>query len=661
MNKKLFSWKALAGFALLAAVGMTSCNSDDPIDPLNPSGAGIAKPTVVVGGDFDLEFTITKTSDVADLWASVSTEKKKALAKKDSISVLYRVDSYKLDGASIDVPNFFGTTGALASDKNILNLAFAGTFASQVDDNKVVQVFTVDVDKYLTGAQVNLILFADVQKMKLTATTVRPTLLGLAQIGEFEVASNSGKLESLDIQEGIDVKAINVTAGSVTAKSVPQIQTKLIYGYESLVEGKGAQVGTVKDEYVYVKGLTVAANATIANLQKTATLNKIIVYPDVTASMGNFQPKVDSLIGTGDIVKHPSKVALRGGNSKDGYDDLKNVKSIQNVILTGWTNTDLKDCSVLDNVVFDVPVNIKSDSIYNTTFAKYINIVAENETPNDIMFNGVNFTDDYDYEKIFYVSSTLSYKYDDNFYQVAIFEKTPKESYATSGYLYTKVASEDKLHATNAKRAHATYNQRYYTSWGEATADGVTLEKDGKFHVNALENAETTYNNALKAYNKKVVEIGTKNITVDHAEYNALRDAHIALYGEGYGYDIVDGKFTVIGNQSWEEYTTGKYYRYSTARAFCNGANEKIKDSYWLVINYIVTGASYSIDPDPFVIDFVNCTYKSVDLKTRDLQRMFDYVAFGSAAEAWFFVANNGEALGWRHETGTTGYFYLWE
>ena len=655
MNKKLFSWKALAGFALLAAVGMTSCNSDDPIDPLNPSGAGIAKPTVVVGGDFDLEFTITKTSDVADLWASVSTEKKKALAKKDSISVLYRVDSYKLDGASIDVPNFFGTT---ASDKNILNLAFAGTFASQVDDNKVVQVFTVDVDKNLTGAQVNLILFADVLKMKLTATKVRPTLLGLAQIGEFEVASNSGKLESLDIKEGIDVKAIDVTYGSVTAKSVPQIQTKLVAGYESLIKDKGAQVGTFKDEYVYVKGLTVAANTYIDEVDKTATLNKIIVYPDVTATMGNFQPKVDSLIGTGDIVKHPSKVALWGGNASKGYDDLKNVKSIQNVILTGYTNTDLKDCSLLDNVVFDVPVNIKSDSIYNTTFTKRINIVAENETPNDIMFNGVNFTGA---DRVFNVSSALSYKYDDKFYQVAIFEKTPKENLATSGALYTWVASEDKLHATNAKRAHATYNQRYYTSWGDAMADGVTLEKDGKFHVLAYEAAVTAYENALKAFNKKVVEIGTKNITVDHAEYNTLRDAHIALYGEGFGYDIVDGKFTVIGKQSSEEYTTSKYYRYATALAFRDGANDKIKDSYWLVINYIVPGASYSIDPDPFVIDFENCTYKSVDLKTRDLQRMFDYVAFGSAAEAWFFVANNGEALGWRHETGTTGYFYLWE
>ena len=659
MNKKLFSWKALAGFALLAAVGMTSCNSDDPIDPLNPSGAGIAKPTVVVGGDFDLEFTITKTSDVADLWASVSTEKKKALAKKDSISVLYRVDSYKLDGASIDVPNFFGTT---PSDKNILNLAFAGTFASQVDDNKVVQVFTVDVDKNLTGAQVNLILFADVLKMKLTATRVRPTLLGLAQIGEFEVASNSGKLESLDIKEGIDVKAIDVTYGSVTAKSVPQIQTKLVVkANETLIKDKGAYVGEIEDEWVYVKGLTVARNATISKVNETATLNKIIVYPDVTATMGNFQPKVDSLIGTGDIVKHPSKVALRGGNSTDGYDDLKNVKSIQNVILTGWTNTDLKDCSVLDNVVFDVPVNIKSDSIYNTTFAKRINIVAENETPNDIMFNGVNFTDDYDYEKIFYVSSTLSYKYDDNFYQVAIFEKTPKENYATSGRLYTPVASEDKLHATNAKRAHATYNQRYYTSWGDAMADGVTLEKDGKFHVLAYEAAETTYNNALKAYNKKVVEIGTKNITVDHAEYNALRDAHIALYGEGFGYDIVDGKFTVIGKQSSEEYTTSKYYRYETALAFRDGANKAIKDSYWLVINYIVPGASVPVDPDPFVIDFENCTFKSVALKTKDLQRMFNDVPFGSAAEAWFFVANNGELLGWRHQTGTTGWFYLWE
>ena len=36
MNKKLFSWKALAGLALLVAMGMTSCKNTTEVDPNDP-------------------------------------------------------------------------------------------------------------------------------------------------------------------------------------------------------------------------------------------------------------------------------------------------------------------------------------------------------------------------------------------------------------------------------------------------------------------------------------------------------------------------------------------------------------------------------------------------------------------------------------------------
>ena len=39
MNKKLFSWKALAGLALLVAMGLTSCKQGTEIDPEDPTGA----------------------------------------------------------------------------------------------------------------------------------------------------------------------------------------------------------------------------------------------------------------------------------------------------------------------------------------------------------------------------------------------------------------------------------------------------------------------------------------------------------------------------------------------------------------------------------------------------------------------------------------------
>ena len=36
MNKKLFSWKALAGLALLVAMGLTSCKQATEVDPNDP-------------------------------------------------------------------------------------------------------------------------------------------------------------------------------------------------------------------------------------------------------------------------------------------------------------------------------------------------------------------------------------------------------------------------------------------------------------------------------------------------------------------------------------------------------------------------------------------------------------------------------------------------
>jgi hypothetical protein len=65
MNKKLF----FAGFALLAAVSFTSCNSDNPIDVTDPNGVRPVNSTHYVGGSYDWTATVKDYDDLKEFWA----------------------------------------------------------------------------------------------------------------------------------------------------------------------------------------------------------------------------------------------------------------------------------------------------------------------------------------------------------------------------------------------------------------------------------------------------------------------------------------------------------------------------------------------------------------------------------------------------------------
>ena len=81
MNKKLFSWKALAGLALLVAMGLTSCKQDTVVDPNDPyNTTKPVKPSSKIDGDYDWEVSITKTADLAAQWKTVSKDVIKAVA-----------------------------------------------------------------------------------------------------------------------------------------------------------------------------------------------------------------------------------------------------------------------------------------------------------------------------------------------------------------------------------------------------------------------------------------------------------------------------------------------------------------------------------------------------------------------------------------------------
>ena len=80
MNKKLF----FAGFALLAAVSFTSCNSDNPIDVTDPNGVKPASSTHYLGGSYDWTAVAKDYAQLQEFWAADKDAVKKALYKPDS-------------------------------------------------------------------------------------------------------------------------------------------------------------------------------------------------------------------------------------------------------------------------------------------------------------------------------------------------------------------------------------------------------------------------------------------------------------------------------------------------------------------------------------------------------------------------------------------------
>jgi hypothetical protein len=668
MNKKLF----FAGFALLAAVSFTSCNSDNPIDITNPNGGvnPTVNPSVVTTGDYDLTFIIKKSTDVKDLFAALDNKTKAALAKKDSVDVLVKMDYYSLDDPTVMVlPNFFSTATA---DKKIVNITFSGNILKQTDANDAVLQMIVDADQELAGAEVNINLMADVLRLKLQAQKVRATLLGDATVGEFEVAANSGKLDALDIKEGITIAAIDMTKGSLTSNGAKQVIAKLIKGNEALEKGKGATVGKVDNEKQYVKGLAVKANATVSNINSTA-LKIITIYEGVKVKMNEYQPNVESIIGLGN-EKKPSVVELVASTDwPEPTDNLKNVKSVENVtILNNVTSTDIADFSIFEDVIFDIDVNLMCDSVANTTFKQDVNIVAAEEDKNDIVFNNVNFLGKNNQQ--FNVNSNIYLEKDYTYTNIAMFEKTPNN--ATSDSLYVWVNSEDKLNPANAKRAPKYYNQNIYRYWNNTTnattiaqsvlQNGISVKKDGTLQVDDIVAAEAALKAAKKAYETAAINNGGK-AEKDGIAYKAYKAAYEALYGPSTDKaDYTKAGAVASFAKDWTAAgasTTGLYYdtTHEDARDFVSGFNAAIKDSYWLVVNHVTKNGGWTIDPNPFLIDFQGCKYNGKDLTKSNLRDMFGSVAFGSAAEAWFNVALEGEAIGWKHRTTTPGSFILWD
>ena len=358
MNKKLFSWKALAGLALLVAMGLTSCKNDTVVDPTDPySTTKPTQPTTSTKGG-DLVFTITKTSDLASLWASYDATKKAELMKKTTLNIVINSGSYELDGTPLTLPAFFNT-----SANSVLNLTFNGSFK-----NADKQPLVLDASTNLNGAKVNIVVPGQTFDMTLDATNVAATLSseGAATIGKFQASANTNKANALSINSGVTVKGISDASTGAIVKGGGDIVALIVNGAPTYTTKKGFAVGSelnVTNLIINTTGLTITNDA-------DTPLGDITINKNCDLTLGFKNAKVNSITGT---KASESKVTLSGD-----FDDLKNIGAIKNVTLSnagvglkvtkdifdGVKITEMLDCysTSLSNVEVDHRIWVSYDA-----------------------------------------------------------------------------------------------------------------------------------------------------------------------------------------------------------------------------------------------------------------------------------------------------------
>jgi hypothetical protein len=658
MNKKLFSWKALAGLALLVAMGMTSCKNTTEVDPNDPYNTQKpVKPGTSTAGDADLTFTITNASggDAVSLWNAWkknNADAAKELMAEEEITIALDFSNYKLDGKTIALPQFLTTPNG-----SVINLIVSG-FA------EAKKPFKLDLkNKSFAGAEVNITLLATDFDMDLDARGTKTTLGGAATLTTLTAKADNSKKNALTIDETVTVSGIDLKEGAIKG-SADNIIAKLVSGTEGLVEGKGAIVGDKDNGAVYAKNLIATADVTVNGGDKAA-LESVVLAEGVTMTLGAAKSQIESIVGLG-TEKKPTKVNLKGD-----ADDLSKIGGATNVTLSGNATTvtgaivptKIADASVFEDCEFDMAVDLYSGAS-NAKFKKAVRLYVEDIAT--INFANVDFAKTatlrlYGTETISTTSLVKMFQWDK----------------AGQDYLPVKDDDEDNLTAANAKNEGVDYVQTTYTSWTRITGAGITTGmKDGKFfHFTTIEKAEAALKKSKEAYDKLVAKNGTAGLAASNksAEYNTYKADWEALYGTQNQFkdpihnakgedqvasftaytdqEIWDGK-TDDGAIGWNAAYNGLYRDYADEWAFVTGANAKIDGSDWFTISYAATSTVV-----PEAVDLIfdgDCTYGGKALSANALNSLITgwSPGFTSVKDAWFYVTYDGETYEWKRTTG---------
>jgi len=653
MNKKLFSWKALAGLALLVAMGMTSCKNTTEVDPNDPYNVKKpATPTSKLDGDYDWEVTLTKTSDFADQWKSVSKDVKKAVEELDQIDIKINCGAYALDGKTLSLPAIWKN-----NEGKIVNVVFSGSFKSKTDADGNELALDVNTDN-VAGAEVNIYLPTDEFDFNLAATKVKPTLYGESTtVDLFAAQANDNKKNALTVGDGVKV---NVITMSGALAGTDNVEALLVNGNIGLKEGKGAQVGT---QEVYVKSLVVAANATVTGADKAA-LENVTVAEGTTLTLGSAKSEIESIVGLG-TAKKPTYLVMKGDK-----DDFSKIGAISNVIVSGNAfeldketkiPTNIDDLSIFTNVAFNMDVNI-SEGASETEFDGVVNLSVDDDA--DITFADVEFGK----MAVLNISGTEVVKSKKSVINMLQWVKS------SAKYAEVKDADEDNLSAANAKSEGVEIVQSLTNDW-DKLIDGKTynITWDGLiFHHKVIEAAELALNGddkvdgAKKKYQQKVASDGISKANASQ-EYKDYEKAWIRLYGNWAKDPIHDDKGKEIEanfvpytdqeiydlNQKGTYPNVGYYRQYAKQYAFVTDANTKIDGADWFTVYYQSTTTS-TLEPEDVLITFTDCTVAGKALTVDKLNDLLDDISprFSSAKEAWFKVVLDGEPLQWKKTSG---------
>jgi len=434
MNKKLF----LAGVALLAAVGFTSCNSETPIDPSTPSGIAPAAVGHQVGVDYDWAVKANSVAQFEEYWAADKDAVQKLVKDKKIASLCIIVDALTLDGKTIEIPELWTAKDGGANGK-IVNVRIAGTFknpdflrAAWMEKGAAATKWPVKIktDK-VKGSEVNFTFDGGEFDFELETMYTRSTINGPFTIGYFLAQAATG-MSSVEIQSG-NVVAIDIAStGDLKEKDdafVTGVWTKGTTAVNVVAE-KGIFVGTNK--YIRVDNVFVEDDATINNLAydkdakktyKLGTIQVVNPYKNVTVKFAKDKIYADAIAGV--------KADKNFVTVDDTKINLDYVDAVANITVKGAT-TLIQD--VYTDVIFNdkVTFNTKEVDLFgDVTFNDLdIQINADDVT---VSFDGCNFL------KPANLSSTLKYETTAAFYTYKTYQWVISDSNPALGkYLLCK-------------------------------------------------------------------------------------------------------------------------------------------------------------------------------------------------------------------------------
>ena len=374
MNKKLFSWKALAGLALLVAMGMTSCKNTTEVDPNDPYNTKTpVKPGVVPGGTADLTINAAVPSDVKAQfdawWAGLDATKKKTYTDKSEFTINVK-SAVKLDGSAVTVPTIWSP-----STGKVVNVVFSGAFTDA--DKKAL---AIDAD-LVSGGLVNVVLPAGTVNVNLKALLAQSSLASAAgtTIGTLDANVGAGK-NGVSLKDGIVVNAYK-TAGDVALNGGAIVAISTDANVAAADKDKGIKIS----DGVFVKSVIANGDITVDAKGYKLPLDKITIAEGKTVTLTNStgaladdgwngQPYVAEVAGLGNTG---AKLIVAGA------DALKNMTAVSNVEIQGaaidlnvtkdiFTKTKFSTKSVvlsaasMTGSTFNAPITINVDAVDKT-------------------------------------------------------------------------------------------------------------------------------------------------------------------------------------------------------------------------------------------------------------------------------------------------------